>query len=1026
MSKKLFCLTAFVLLLGLALTSAVEAADIAFYVGQWNVDGWYSAEQFDHVDTIIAQTGSLFKNIQQFDDAQLDAFGAWVDENTDDGEMDIIWLNGCMPSVLYQFPNVDPDGSRAEEWLDGGNMIINVGDWFAYCSWEGGTRQADNTGTGAANILDLDAGIIAGEAHGTMVVTATGQEYLPSLNAVAAERPVVLSAIVAPWEVAAIFGQNADGTHADPVVIHNTETDGYFVSINQATTWIDDRGLTCAEFIGNWVRNVIGLGDPALAASPNPEDEAVDVLRDVFLSWEPGEFAAPTNGHKVYFGESFDDVNDATGGAAQSAAGYAPAQRLYFGTTYYWRVDEVNAPPSSTIFKGDVWSFTTEPIAYSIAGERITATTSSSGINQGPENTVNGSGFDVNYLHSTELTDMWLSDFAGPQPTWIQYEFDRVCKLHQMCVCNHNTLSELAIGYGCKDVTVEYSVDGNDYTTLGTTHEFAQAPGAPGYAYNTTVDLEGVAAKYVRLTVSSNWGGLVPLYGLSEVRFFSIPIYAREPSPEFGATDIAVDLSLRFRAGRAAVTHDVYLSSAEQAVIDGNAPVATVTEASYGPLSLDLGTTYYWRVDEVNEAETPTTWQGDICNFTTQEYFVVDDFELYNDLNPDDPDSNRIFLTWIDGYDNPATNGSVVGYTMAPFAEQSIVHGKQSMPLNYDNSTASYSEATANVADLQVGQDWTRHGIKALTLRFHGDPNNALQQMYVKVNGSKVVYDGDAENISRTAWQMWYIDLSSLGVSLSNVTKLSIGFDRIGTVAGQGVVYFDGIRLYSHDRQLITPVQPDPACLVGHWKFDGNYNDSSGNGRNGTPVGAVRFEADPVRGQVLSLPGGDDQFVDIGSVGIDGNMPRTIACWAKADNTDIPDWTLIFGFTGDVTGEGGNGSHFNIGSLGGPGGVGAHCWGWEETIFSDEAALDWHHYAMTYDGTTIQYYGDGILMDTDTGKSNVRDISASADRVHVGSRITQTSSFPGKVDDAQIFNRVLSDAEVAWLGGVTKPFDKPF
>ena len=82
----------------------------------------------------------------------------------------------------------------------------------------------------------------------------------------------------------------------------------------------------------------------------------------------------------------------------------------------------------------------------------------------------------------------------------------------------------------------------------------------------------------------------------------------------------------------------------------------------------------------------------------------------------------------------------------------------------------------------------------------------------------------------------------------------------------------------------------------------------------------------PVRGQVVSLPGGDDQYISIEGVGISGNMPRTIACWAKADNTSIPDWTLIFGFTGHsrlgrtAAGEGGNGSHFNIGSLGGPGG----------------------------------------------------------------------------------------------------------
>jgi len=33
---------------------------------------------------------------------------------------------------------------------------------------------------------------------------------------------------------------------------------------------------------------------------------------------------------------------------------------------------------------------------------------------------------------------------------------------------------------------------------------------------------------------------------------------------------------------------------------------------------------------------------------------------------------------------------------------------------------------------------------------------------------------------------------------VSNVTELSIGFDRIGAVGGQGMVYFDAIRLYSH------------------------------------------------------------------------------------------------------------------------------------------------------------------------------------------------------------------------------------
>ncbi|GAF98029.1 unnamed protein product, partial [marine sediment metagenome] len=215
--------------------------------------------------------------------------------------------------------------------------------------------------------------------------------------------------------------------------------------------------------------------------------------------------------------------------------------------------------------------------------------------------------------------------------------------------------------------------------------------------------------------------------------------------------------------------------------------------------------------------------------------------------------------------------------------------------------------------------------------------------------------------------------------------------------------------------ELITTIAPPDVNLIAYYRFDGDYLDSSGHGYDGDPCGAISFEYDPIRGsQVLSLPGGSNQFVDIGAVGISDVNSRTIACWAKADHTSIPDWTLIFGFTGNADGSGGDGSHFNIGSLGGPGGVGTHVWGWEETIFTDEEALDWHHYAMTYDGTTITYYGDGVQMDTDPGTSNVRNLTH-ADRVHVGSRITQESSFPGKVDDACIYNYALSDAEIAYL-----------
>jgi hypothetical protein len=68
---------------------------------------------------------------------------------------------------------------------------------------------------------------------------------------------------------------------------------------------------------------------------------------------------------------------------------------------------------------------------------------------------------------------------------------------------------------------------------------------------------------------------------------------------------------------------------------------------------------------------------------------------------------------------------------------------------------------------------------------------------------------------------------------------------------------------------------------------------------------------------------------------------------------------------------------------------------------------------MTYDGALCTYYGDGVVKGTQNFPlQNGWDLSPRADRIHVGSRITQTSSFPGNVDDARVYDRELSTDEV--------------
>jgi hypothetical protein len=808
---------------------------------------------------------------------------------------------------------------------------------------------------------------------------------------------------------------------ASDLRLGNTGAGGaYTGALDEVAIW--DHVMTDKEVLA-----VLTLGplvlDPKLAGEPNPEDEATDMPRDTVLSWTPGLFAQAVNGHIVYFSESLDDVSNGIGGVAQSAASYTPPQRLDFGKTYYWRVDEVNAPPDSTVHEGSVWSFKTEPVGYPIAGENITATASSSNnADTVPGNTINGtdSGLDENDLHTDDDKDMWLSNMDGPEPTWIQYEFDKVYKLHEMWVWNHNTSLEPVVGFGTREAVIEYSTDGTNWTTLGTTHEFNQAPGTPGYAHNTTVDLNGVSAKHVKITANSNWnlGGWISQYGLSEVRFFYIPVWARTPGPASSAQDVGVDSTLAWRAGREADRHDVYLSADEQAVIDGTADVVTVTEPGHAP-SLDLASTYYWRVDEANDVETPTIWQGDIWNFTTQESIVVDDFESYNEIYPGEEGSNRIFEAWIDGFQVP-TNGALVGYDAPlPSMESDIVHsGSQSVPMAYDNTAAAMSEITRTLA----AQNWTDHGIQTLSLWFYGNATNKPGQLYVKINGVQVDYDGEASDLTLAAWQPWNIDLTSVGADLSSVTSLAIGIQAPGAT---GTLLLDDIRLYSHGRQLVTPVEPDPAGLAAHWQLDGTFNDSSGNSRHGAASGGPTFVPGKT-GQAVSLDGLDD-YVEVSNLAsLSFETDFTWSAWIKtsSDGTVL----CLAPATGDWA-QGGKSLFVRNGLL-------TVDVGWVGALASTMTVNDdrWHHVAMTTrfetDGTndTTTLYIDGQAV----ASRNNWNMNAHAETgliVKIGftnGNFPANPWFNGLIDEVRIYSGVLTSEELAWLAGRTQPFDKPF
>ena len=282
------------------------------------------------------------------------------------------------------------------------------------------------------------------------------------------------------------------------------------------------------------------------------------------------------------------------------------------------------------------------------------------------------------------------------------------------------------------------------------------------------------------------------------------PLRAKDPNPAHGAiSEIDLALPLSWSPGDDASQHDVYFGTDKFAVEDANISTADIyrgrqAATSYTPPEgVEWGQRYYWRVDEINNDGTIST--GSIWTFAIADYFVIDDFEDYNDYPPDE-----VWNTWEDGFFDPA-NGSSAGYPDPDFVlgehylEDTIVHGgRWSFPVFYDNSVG-ISEVTRTFSSTM--RDWTREDVAILTLYYYGDATNAAEPMYVALNGNAVVTNDNENAALITEWIRWDIplqDFADQGVDLANVNSMTIGFgNKANPVAGgSGHVFFDDIRLY--------------------------------------------------------------------------------------------------------------------------------------------------------------------------------------------------------------------------------------
>jgi hypothetical protein len=338
-----------------------------------------------------------------------------------------------------------------------------------------------------------------------------------------------------------------------------------------------------------------------------------------------------------------------------------------------------------------------------------------------------------------------------------------------------------------------YVYDMTDATTLGTLRTHYTKEGLDALAKDTNPNWGfDVVDGGARMLLSAGLGRVIEII---DARI------ADAPNPPAGAMDARQTSILSWSPGAAAAAHDVYFGVDQGAVANATTTDTDIyrgrqelDQTTYDPGPLEWGKVYYWRIDEVNDTNPGSPWKGRVWAFTTADFIVVDDMESYTD-----DEGNRIYETWIDGY--PDRNGATVGNLIAPFAEQTIVHGgRQALPMDYENAKPPfYSEAELPFPE---AQDWTVQGVNTLVLFVRGDATNSVARLYVAVEDSAgrraVVTYPDPMVVTKTVWTEWRIPLSDFtGVDPAQVQKLAIGVgdgtDPKAIILGR--LYLDDIRV---------------------------------------------------------------------------------------------------------------------------------------------------------------------------------------------------------------------------------------
>ncbi len=519
----------------------------------------------------------------------------------------------------------------------------------------------------------------------------------------------------------------------------NDDDDGGDSRETQLATYADDGGDWQNPV--DWGTAILVIGEGNIAYGPSPSNGALHRNIWAQLTWKPGPTAVS---HDLYIGDSFEDVNVGTPDTFQGNhptasvfigfSGNAFPDGLVAGTTYYWRIDEVNDANPDSPWKGYIWSFSTPPrTAFS-------------------PNPADGAEFV-----EADATFTWEPGMEARLHTfYLGDSFEDV---------NSATIGRLASGAIHSPGPLEAE------KVLYWRVDETNPPAAP------------VKGDVWSFTTTGAAGNPQPANGAN-----AAPLNARLA---WTPADTAASHHLYFGTDADAVRNAT--SSSLEYV--GNKAKGS---ESHDPGKLAWDTDYFWRVDAAYTADPGNPVKGLVWAFRTADFIGVDDFESYNDIAPPNPASNTMYSNWVDGFQIPTNGALTSNEFAPYAEQTIVHGGAQSMKYVYDTNfkicestlTLVYprdwtDEGVTELSLWFVGKSSNTPErmfveLNGMAVVYHDDP------AATQITGWEWI-----------KWVIDLQEFADRAVDLTNVSTITIGFGTKGAPAagGTGQVYFDDIQL---------------------------------------------------------------------------------------------------------------------------------------------------------------------------------------------------------------------------------------